>query len=92
MGSAEFKPLHTNSIPTVLNIQIDATVTPESLTKPSWKAEIAIAREGNKKQQETRINCGYSAIPALQFEESCLQFLFKVYQHKSPTKLYSTTN
>ena len=38
----------TNSIPTVLNIQIDATVTPESVTKPSWKAEIAIAREGNK--------------------------------------------
>ena len=45
--TALYQP-NTNPIPTVLNIQIDATVTPESLTKPSWKAEIAIAREGNK--------------------------------------------
>ena len=70
MGSAQFKPLHTNPIPTVLNIPIDAIVTPESLTKCSWKAQVAITREGNKEQQETRINCGYSAIPAWQFEES----------------------
>jgi len=78
LGSAQFKPLHANPIPTVLNIQIDAIVTPESLTKSSWKAQVAITREGNKEQQETRINWGYSAIPAWQLEESCLQFLFHV--------------
>jgi len=90
LGSAEFKPLHTNPIPTVLNIQIDVTVTPESLTKSRWKALVPIAREGNKQQQETLINWKYSAIPAWQLKKLFLQLLLYNYQHKLPAKLYST--
>ena len=59
----------------MINIQTDMNVTPESLSKSSWKCLVRIAQEGTEQQQETLIDWGYRSIPAWQFEE--LYFLAK---------------